>query len=224
MFKKAFTLAEVLITLVIIGVVAAITMPTIQANSQERERIAKVKKTFSVLNQAMIRVRATGADMMFEEVDGDAQKIAEWFDDYMAPFLVTTKVCYQSKGCWSEGTTKWYNGTNNTGSRSGIGLGSDIVSAVLNDGTFICIDAFSAADMRNSFGINAEGEAGFVVYFDINGKRKPNTIGKDIFIVVYSADVGFLPAYAHKPLTEINNDCSSSGKGISCVNKYLSKS
>ena len=42
--KKAFTLSEVLITLVIIGVVAALTIPVLQENYLEKERIAKVKK------------------------------------------------------------------------------------------------------------------------------------------------------------------------------------
>ena len=39
-----FTLAETLITLVIIGVVASITLPSLWVNYQEKERIAKIKK------------------------------------------------------------------------------------------------------------------------------------------------------------------------------------
>ena len=42
--KKAFTLAEVLITLGIIGVVAAMTMPSLIQNYKERETVSKVKK------------------------------------------------------------------------------------------------------------------------------------------------------------------------------------
>ena len=222
-FKYAFTLAEVLITLVIIGVVAAITVPTLQANYLERERVARVKKTYSILNQAMIRVRATGADMMFEEIDGNSQKIKEWYDEYLGPFLITTKVCYQKAGCWNEGDTKWLNGSTHSYNKTGVGLGSDIITAVLNDGTLINIDGFSVADMDKLFGIDAEGTAGFVVYFDINGVKKPNTIGKDIFCAVYSADIGFVPAYAHRKMPQIDSDCSSTGKGTSCIIKYLNK-
>lgn len=45
----AFTLAEVLITLGIIGVVAAMTLPTLINNYRKQETIAKLKKVYSVL-------------------------------------------------------------------------------------------------------------------------------------------------------------------------------
>lgn len=50
--KIAFTLAEVLITLGIIGVVAALTMPSLIAKHQEKRRIVQLKKAYSVLSQA----------------------------------------------------------------------------------------------------------------------------------------------------------------------------
>lgn len=52
--KKGFTLAEVLITLGIIGIVAAMTLPTVINDSTERETVAKVKKFYSVMNQALL--------------------------------------------------------------------------------------------------------------------------------------------------------------------------
>ena len=51
--KKAFTLAEVLITLVIIGVIAAVTVPTIIANSNQESRKSQFKKAVSTLNNAL---------------------------------------------------------------------------------------------------------------------------------------------------------------------------
>lgn len=50
--KKAFTLAEVLITLGIIGVVAAMTIPTLIANTRSQQYRTKFKKTISTLSQA----------------------------------------------------------------------------------------------------------------------------------------------------------------------------
>ncbi len=49
--NKAFTLAEVLITLGIIGVVAAMTLPTLMNNTQNNELQTQFKKTYSELNQ-----------------------------------------------------------------------------------------------------------------------------------------------------------------------------
>lgn len=48
----AFTLAEVLITLGIIGVVAALTLPTLITSYREKQRVSQLKKTYSVLQQA----------------------------------------------------------------------------------------------------------------------------------------------------------------------------
>ena len=52
--KKAFTLAEVLITLGIIGVVAAMTLPSLINRTQKKELQAAFFKTYSELNQAPV--------------------------------------------------------------------------------------------------------------------------------------------------------------------------
>lgn len=51
--KKGFTLAEVLITLVIIGVIAAMTIPTLMNSTNNQEFRVGLKKAISSLNQAM---------------------------------------------------------------------------------------------------------------------------------------------------------------------------
>ena len=49
--KKAFTMSEVLMTLGIIGVVASLTLPTIVQGVQSKELQARLKTTYSELNQ-----------------------------------------------------------------------------------------------------------------------------------------------------------------------------
>ena len=51
--KKGFTLAEVLITLMIIGIVAALTIPSVISNYQQQEFKTGLKKAVSVLNEAI---------------------------------------------------------------------------------------------------------------------------------------------------------------------------
>ncbi|MDD3236691.1 MAG: prepilin-type N-terminal cleavage/methylation domain-containing protein [Candidatus Gastranaerophilales bacterium] len=51
--KKAFTLAEVLMTLVVIGLVAAMTIPTLMNNTNNEENKASLKKALSTLQQAI---------------------------------------------------------------------------------------------------------------------------------------------------------------------------
>ena len=52
--KVAFTLAEVLVTLGIIGVITAITLPTLIQNYKRQQASARIKKFISVINQALI--------------------------------------------------------------------------------------------------------------------------------------------------------------------------
>lgn len=54
----AFTLAEVLITLTIIGVIAAITLPLLMKNTQNKENIALLKQAHSLIKQAEMSVKA----------------------------------------------------------------------------------------------------------------------------------------------------------------------
>lgn len=50
--KKGFTLAEVLITLGIIGVVAAMTIPNLITAHQKKVTVTKLQRAISILNQA----------------------------------------------------------------------------------------------------------------------------------------------------------------------------
>ncbi len=52
----AFTLAEVLITLAIIGIVAAMTLPTVIKNSRNRELESRFKTAYSLVSQAVLRM------------------------------------------------------------------------------------------------------------------------------------------------------------------------
>ena len=53
MYKQAFTLAEILITLGIIGLVAALTLPSVIANYQKKQTVVKLKKVYTTLSQAV---------------------------------------------------------------------------------------------------------------------------------------------------------------------------
>lgn len=218
--KSAFTLAEVLITLVIIGVVAAITLPSVFAEYREAERSGRVKKCYSTLANAMTVAKSLGSDMDFTVVDQNTQNMCDWFDTFLKPSLSTTKVCYNTAGCWSKGDTKYKNGRVVPWSRRGKGIGDNTINAVLNDGTFINIDAYHKGDIKNTYGVEIAEQKGLVIYFDINGAREPNTVGDDIFAVVYQ-DGGLVPAYNGAAETKIASDCTKRGTGLSCVLKYL---
>ncbi len=93
MIKKGFTLSEVLIALVIIGVIAAITVPNIIANYRRTEASAKIKKFYSVMYQAAIKAQSEGNNWDYWAEDNAAGRDAtgaeaeEFGEKYLLPYL-----------------------------------------------------------------------------------------------------------------------------------------
>lgn len=59
----AFTLAETLIVMGIIGVVAALTIPNLNSSTADKEKVAKLKKVYSNLEDAVGRAEAVYGPM-----------------------------------------------------------------------------------------------------------------------------------------------------------------
>ena len=226
MIKKAFTLAETLITLVIIGVIAAICVPVIFNNYQEQERAAKVKKAYSTISRAFNLLKVTGASYLLDDKTyiNDDKSLFDLFENYIKPNLITNKICKETKGCWSNDDTKFLNGKiiDFELSRPGIGIGDGIISAILNDGTLVTFNMWDLGAAKQYAKINYNGVA-LRIAFDINGAKKPTTIGKDIFYILYIPGRGVIPAYADATKDEIKNDCTKNGQGLSCIMKYLNQ-
>ena len=223
---RAFTLSETLITLVIIGVVASITVPTLWANYQEKERIAKIKKMYSALSNAMKLVVVNGGTPEDLGVrDDNMEDLTEWFNEYIGNKLLHMKeACYNKKGCWSETGVKMLNGGSHPYNNKGIGWGHAIISVVLMDGSFISIDPLANGniDYYYKVKVNNPSGAGLILTFDINGAKGPNMMGKDVFVSIFTEE-GYVPAYKHATKEQIEEDCSPTGQGFSCLMKYLSK-
>ncbi|MDR1327638.1 MAG: type II secretion system GspH family protein [Heliobacteriaceae bacterium] len=98
--RKAFTLAEVLITLGIIGVVAALTMPVLITHYKKNVLITRMKKFYSVLNQAVnMKIAQDG------ELDGsvltavnDPDVAMNFFDVNYAPYMKVVEKTKTPKG------------------------------------------------------------------------------------------------------------------------------
>ncbi len=196
--KKAFTLAETLITLVIIGVIAAITVPTLWADYQEKERIAKIRKMYSALSNAMYLVSINGGSPDLLGVrDDNMADLTMWFDNYIRNKLLHMKeACYNKKGCWAENGVKMMNKGTHPYDNKGVGWGHAVISVVLTDGSFVCIDPLANGNINHYYKVkvNNPSGAGLVITFDINGAKGPNTLGKDVFISVFT-NKGYVPAY-----------------------------
>ena len=103
--KKAFTLAEVLITLGIIGVVAAITIPSLMTAYEKHVTISKLQRAISVLNQAYrLSVDDLGEVSLSEALNLGSE---EYFNTYWAPYLKAITVCTSYSQCGYKSNNPW---------------------------------------------------------------------------------------------------------------------
>ena len=97
--KKGFTLSEVLVTITIIGVIAAIAIPTLMNKYRTAEVESKLKKVFTTLSQASMNAQAVGYDwgLWAETANGssnwnNADDAAYFYNNYLRPYVSTLKV------------------------------------------------------------------------------------------------------------------------------------
>lgn len=177
-FKKlmSFTLAEVLITLGIIGVVAAMTIPPLINKSNDLELKTAWKKDYSVIANAFNLILSENGGsikgLCTDNNDGTC------FKNLLRDKLNFQKDCPNGTArgnCWVlDSAAKNYlggSGTANIGTNGNVGL-------VLNDGTSILI-WWTDGTTCNAY--STWKKLCGVVYIDVNGLKSPNTQGKDIF-------------------------------------------
>lgn len=95
--KCAFTLAEVLITLGIIGVVAAMTLPALMGKYRENVTMTKLKKFYSTMAQAQLRSIADngevdGWDWVAAGGESNNELLLNWFNKYWGQYLNNIRI------------------------------------------------------------------------------------------------------------------------------------
>lgn len=198
MFKKAFTLAEVLITLGIIGVVAALTIPSIISHYNKVVMSARNKKFVSSINQAILRSTADNGpphEWARYITYHDPEALYDWFDEYIMQYMRVLKNCRENPvKCIAE--YSYCETADNC--RTASGIGNVNVLYVFNDGSMII--ALTGGNLDEE-GITK----GLTLHirFDANGYAKPNVYGRDIFSYRFTVDKTkfYLTCDTHKNLT-----------------------
>lgn len=154
--NNAFTLAEVLITLGVIGVVSAVTMPTLIQNYQKQVTINRLKADYNLLVLALKRAEADYGPI--QEWNINYQNVGNFTETYLLPYIKTVKKDYVTP------KHKYLNGNK-----------SDFGQEKENSKTYA---------LANGSEIFIFGDNYWHVIFialDINGAKNPNTFGKDTF-------------------------------------------
>ena len=168
----AFTLAEVLITLGIIGVVAAMTLPSLVQNYRKSVVENKLKSEYSLIFNAIRMSEAkngSSEDWATCDEDNSFECTKSFFDTYLAPELKTVKICGNDnkEECWTEPVSL----TGKKGYLSPL-IDNKGLTAILSNGTSLYMWAG---------GQNSEA-AHLQIWFDIDGPTKgKGIIGADVF-------------------------------------------
>lgn len=228
MQERAFTLAEVLITLGIIGIVASMTLPTLINKINMRHYIAQLKSDYSILSQTQTAIIAEYGNFQAgiqhcDNLSGTGA-IHKCFRDTFAKYLKSIKICEvpykagdEKNSCFTEfDNIKLLNGTTATYNY----LNDDAATMILANGSVVLFYLDSASCSYNYEGQLNYKRCGWVT-IDVNGLQKPNTFGKDIY-VLYVMDKGIKPLiYDYLYESNKNGDCTPDSNGYSCSGHYL---
>ena len=164
--RLGFTLAEVLITLGIIGVVAALTLPVVIQNYQKQVTVERLKEVYSIFNQAIVNSELDNGDYRDWDYTGDIVG-SNFFNKYLKQYLkgvteVKTDYTYTVKGLDENFSGNfWVAGAEKYALANGM-----IFSVRVNSYT----------------GVNRM-KTGAVITVDINGEKSPNRMGRDVFVM-----------------------------------------
>jgi len=188
---NAFTSAETLITLGIIGVVAAMTIPNLITKYQEKATVAKLKETFSILSQAYRHaVNEYGTPEGWDILGLNNYDGAKNIYDKISPYLKISKNCGDSTGCFPNKKYKV------VGGQSYYNLETDDIHIhphkfILLNGNSMYIQTRDENCAENQ-GVGSAANICAFIGVDINGLEKPNVIGRDLFIFMLTKD-GIMP-------------------------------
>ena len=215
--SAAFTLAEVLVTLGIIGVVSAMTVPTLMQNYQRQSYVTQLHKTYNEMSQALLRYQTDRNALNLREAGMSSQ--AE-VNNFISSYFKVVNSCLDSSTvtpCFAnQSEYKKISGATASGfDNDADGLG---MSFVLANGTSI------RPWLSN-------GRNFIVMVVDVNGQKGPNILGRDFFDMCIDVNGnidtclrngGTFPHTEAQRETEFNDVCIADSASIAgCFGKIL---
>lgn len=171
----AFTLAEVLITLGIIGVVASMTIPILINNSNNNANASMLREMYSVISNATTQIVTDNSGGLWDNSSSDSQTLS-----------LNMKNAYKQLLSWIKDDTAnniitvgWYGYKSNT----------IIMTAYLNTNRYVLtlkngcnVYFYSGQNCPDTIAGSTSVICGNIL-IDVTGNKGPNMFGKDVFVV-----------------------------------------
>ncbi len=203
----AFSLAELIIALGVIGVVAATTIPTLIANVEKAQTISQFKETNSLLEKAMQQIKFDCNGDIFNcltnpaAANDDATTRQELANLFKTKFKIA-KDCTDgvTTGCFNIKQYKLLDGWEAFITSVDDGAWHQNARFTIPNGTSLAFDWDGYSPYY------------FIITIDLNGPKKPNQFGKDTFFYYYNPTKKIL-------VPRDDNDCNTSSVGYGCAKK-----
>ena len=178
MRKRGFTLVEVLLAMAIVGVVAALAVPSISIAYQKKVLTTQLQRAYAEISQAGVTARS-------EEMVKDFRKSRAIKDlTFIGKYLITMPESYDGFAP----TYGYYDSRNaNYDFRNEVRNNGNYRCGILKSGAAICLN-------QGGFGI-----------LDINNKKGPNIIGRDAFSIGFNPDGTIDNSYSYSLERIIHN-------------------
>ncbi len=190
--KRAFTLAEVLITLGIIGVVAAMTIPTLISNHKKKVIETRLKVAQSTISQMLNFAIAEYGDpntWEFSQVYGSdvsdqnrKKLIIDLTEKYFLPYLKdVNRSGYMSMSKAGYDVYHAPDGSINSNNLNFLSKEHYVIEFANGMTIFVYMNSSTA---------NGGISTNILLYIDVNGKHPPNVFGKDTFVAEIISSTG----------------------------------
>ncbi len=207
-----------MITLGIIGVVAAITLPALITNYQKKQTVEQLKNVYSTLEQAFKMSEFENGFSNEWVTDGSTivneQVVTEYFDMYWRPYLKILKTCKSNADCGYK-QTQFYNAL---GKSSGAMIvdPSTRTSIILNNGMLLVFVPMNWKSAGNPYMSKIQQ-----IRVDLNGAKGQNRYGRDVFNFVIDLENHFIKPWGYN---ESTHDCSKGSEGQRCLKRIIDDS
>lgn len=222
MHKKSFTLAETIITLTIVGIIAALTIPNLLRKYSDHADIVRVNEAYSILDNALKMAIADKGPI--ENWDWPNPKVqyndnnSSYLAKVLSEHLKVEKICdsyimgkWENK-CFNDLSGYYYNLLGNFASGNG--------TVTSRRGQMILVNGMRLYINSNTTDGSYNGEFGSITV-DINGKKTPNRLGYDVFSFKIGRNgltkkaIGWWATYDSSSCNITNTAATQLG-GISC--------
>lgn len=209
-FLKAFTLAETLIALAIVGIIATLTIPNLIDGYNKKIYVANVQKVYNLFSDSGRKCMSdNNTDSLAETDMTELNGVGNFLKTYFKVVKDCGVYSDDKESCFAD-SYKDVDGTS-----AYIPALDYKYCVVINTGAVICMDSMSTDGDSNYHGYSN-------VIFDVNGKKAPNTKGRDLFAFEFYSDGKVSEGYNIQ--TKINNcdpEISDGGYAAGCFTQLI---